>query len=154
MSRRGQIRMTPDEVRTFLDEQRVANVATIGPNGRPHVVPVWYLPHDDGVATWTYRTSQKVANLRRLAQATVLVEAGDSYEELSGVSMECDVEIIDDPERVLEIGSGLTKRYSSVGAPTEELTEFLRAQATKRVGLVCTPTKTVSWDHGKLGGTY
>jgi len=32
--------------------------------------------------------------------------------------------------------------------------QFFRAQATKRVGLLFTPTKVVSWDHSKLGGAY
>jgi hypothetical protein len=36
MSRRDLITMTTDEVRVFLEEQRVV---TIGPNGRPHLVP-------------------------------------------------------------------------------------------------------------------
>ncbi|TCP54138.1 PPOX class probable F420-dependent enzyme [Tamaricihabitans halophyticus] len=154
MSRRAQIKMTPDEVVAYLAEQRVANIATIGPNGRPHLAPVWYVPRDTGLATWTYGSSQKVANLRRLAQATVLVEDGDSYERLTGVSMECDVSIIEDPAEVLAIGTGLTERYSGLGAGNGDAQEFLRAQASKRVGLVCTPTKVVSWDHRKLAGVY
>jgi len=32
--------------------------------------------------------------------------------------------------------------------------QFVRKQAEKRVGLICRPTKIVSWDHAKLGGTY
>ncbi|AEK47814.1 hypothetical protein RAM_46745 [Amycolatopsis mediterranei S699] len=31
---------------------------------------------------------------------------------------------------------------------------FITGQAAKRVGLVFRPTKVVSWNHGKLGGTY
>ncbi|MGH3520168.1 MAG: pyridoxamine 5'-phosphate oxidase family protein [Haloechinothrix sp.] len=160
MSRRDQIWMTEDEVHDYLVEQRVINVATMGPKGRPHLAPLWYVPGkaDDGsprIETWTYGTSQKVANLRRLAEATVLVESGDSYERLRGVSLEADVEIIDDTERTLRIGTDLMHRYTGgdAGFPPEA-TEFLRKQAVKRVGLVFTPTKIVSWDHSKLSGTY
>lgn len=162
MSRRDQIRMTDREIREYLAEQRVINVATMGPNGRPHLAPLWYVPHGGGDAggelrleTWTYRRSQKVANLCRLAQATVLAESGETYEELRGVSMETDVEIIDDTERTLAIGTDLMRRYTFDGAEIpEEAIDALRAQATKRVGLVFTPTKIVTWDHSKLGGTY
>lgn len=154
MSRREQIKMSPDEVHAYLADGKVANVATIGPKGRPHLAPVWYIPAGDGVATWTYGSSQKVANLRRLAEATVLVESGQSYEELRGVSLECDVELVEDFEEVVRIGSELMTRYS----PTQELataaTQFIRVQARKRVGLVFRPTKVVSWDHTKLGGAY
>jgi nitroimidazol reductase NimA-like FMN-containing flavoprotein (pyridoxamine 5'-phosphate oxidase superfamily) len=154
MSRREQIKMTPDEVRAYLDAGRVANVATLGPKGRPHLVPVFYIPEGDGISTWTYATSQKVANLRRLAEATVLVETGTEYNELRGVSMECDVRIIEDTEEIVRIGTDLMTRMSPGNEVVTAATQFIRAQAQKRVGLVFQPTKVVSWDHGKLGGTY
>lgn len=146
--------MTPEEITAFLERELTAHIATIGPAGRPHLVPVFYVPRGTGLATWTYGKSQKVANLRRLPQATVLVEAGRSYEELRGVSMECDVEIVEDTERIAAIGFELTGRM--VGNPDVAVSasQFVRAQAQKRVGLVCTPTRVVSWDHAKLGGGY
>lgn len=157
MSRRDQIRMDHDEVLKFFGEQKVINVATIGPNGRPHVAPLWYFPQGDNLATWTYGSSQKMANLRRLPEATVLIEDGDAYETLRGVSLEADVEIIEDTEVVATMGITLMQRYAGAkpGDPApDELKAFIRAQATKRVGLVFTPTKTVTWDHRKLGGVY
>jgi PPOX class probable F420-dependent enzyme len=149
--------MSAEEITDFLANGRVATIATIGPNGRPHVVPLWYVPQGPEVpvlTTWTYASSQKAANLRRLAQATVLVESGDSYEQLRGVSMECDVELIEDAEKVARIGVELMKRYNSNQEVATAATQFVRIQARKRIGLVCTPTKVVSWDHAKLGGTY
>jgi PPOX class probable F420-dependent enzyme len=157
MSRRDQIRMTEDEVRAYLDEQKVINVASIGPNGRPHLAPLWYFPHEDGVATWTYGTAQKAKNFRRLPEATVLVEDGDSYEKLRGVSLEADVQIVEDTAEVTRIGIALMQRYAGAkpGDPASaELSAFIAGQAPKRIGLIFHPTKVVSWDHTKLGGTY
>jgi general stress protein 26 len=157
MSRRDQIRMTDDEVREYLAGQKVINVASIGPNGRPHLAPLWYFPHEDGVATWTYGTSQKAKNLRRLPEATVLAEDGDSYEKLRGVSFEADVGIVEDLDEVTRIGTALLQRYAGAkpaDPATAELQAFIAGQAAKRVGLVFRPTKVVSWNHGKLGGTY
>src|SRR5436305_1186124 len=34
--------MTPEEVDAFLHERHTMSVATIGPDGRPHVVAMWY----------------------------------------------------------------------------------------------------------------
>jgi hypothetical protein len=45
----------------------------------------------------------------------------------------------------------LFDRYAELNADVEEM---VRKQAQKRVGLTFTPTRTVSWDHTKLGGTY
>ncbi|HEX6356765.1 pyridoxamine 5'-phosphate oxidase family protein [Actinophytocola sp.] len=153
-SRRGKIRMSPEEVAAFLAEGKAANFATIGPNGRPHLVALWYVPHGDVIETWTFAKSQKAANLRRLPQATILVEMGDVYAKLRGVSMECDVELVTDAERIASIGQQLMNRYS----PNEEVAasagQFVRLQVPKRVGLICRPTRIVSWDHAKLAGDY
>lgn len=146
--------MTPEEIESFLAGGRVATIATMGRNGRPHVVPLWYVPRGDGIATWTYASSQKIANLERLPQATILVEDGEAYEELRGVSMECDVELVDRTEKVALIGMELMRRYAGNEQVATSASQFVRVQAAKRVGLVCTPTKIVSWDHRKLGGTY
>jgi general stress protein 26 len=157
MSRRDQIRMTEDEVRAYFAEQKVINVASVGPNGRPHLAPLWYYPHEDGVATWTYGTSQKAKNLRRLPEATVLVEDGDSYEKLRGISLEADVQLVEDTEEVTRMGITLMQRYAGArpGDPVpSELSTFIAGQAPKRIGLIFRPTKIVSWDHTKLGGTY
>jgi PPOX class probable F420-dependent enzyme len=154
MSRREEIKMTPEEVTAFLEAQRTAHVATIGPNGRPHLVPVFYVTRGDAVATWTYAKSQKVQNLQRNPQATVLVESGEEYAELRGVSMECDVEIIRDTEQIAAIGRELTHEMIGDEQVATAASQFVRVQAEKRVGLLFRPTKVVSWDHAKLGGTY
>ncbi len=146
--------MSPEEIKSFLEAELTALVATIGPSGRPHLVPVFYVTRGEAIATWTYGKSQKVVNLRRLPQATVLVEAGASYDELRGVSMECDVEILEDVEQIALIGHELTTRMVGNEDVATSASQFVRAQAEKRVGLIFTPTRTISWDHKKLGGAY
>lgn len=146
--------MSSEEIAAFLAEGKTANFATIGPNGRPHLTALWYVPHGDVIETWTFAKSQKAANLRRLPQATILVETGDSYEKLRGVSLECDVELVTDVEKITAIGQQLTLRYSSSPEIGTSASQFARLQAPKRVGLVCRPTKIVSWDHAKLAGAY
>ncbi|GAA1288385.1 pyridoxamine 5'-phosphate oxidase family protein [Saccharothrix xinjiangensis] len=152
MSRRALITMTPDEVRAFLEEQRVVTVATIGPNGRPHLAPLWFVVEDDELLAWTYRASQKAANLRRLPEATLQLEAGDTYDRLRGVTMECDARLVEDPAEVARIGAAVALRHSGHSGP--ELDAFVAAQAAKRVGVRFAPTSVVSWDHRKLGGAY
>jgi PPOX class probable F420-dependent enzyme len=154
MSRRGQVQMTPEEIEAFLQEGKTANIATMGPNGRPHLVALWYVPRGDVIETWTYAKSQKAVNLQRLPQATILIETGDSYEKLRGVSMECDVELVTDTEKITLIGQQLMHRYTDNPQVATAGSQFVRLQAPKRVGLVCRPTKIVSWDHSKLGGAY
>ena len=76
----------------------------------------------------------------------------DVKQELRGVTFECDVEVEREPERVETYGLRLFERYA--GELTAEIRAMVAQQAQKRVGLRFVPTRTVSWDHSKLGGTY
>ena len=150
-SRRKQIEMSEQEVRAFLDEQMVMQVATIGPRGWPHVVALWFVPDGTEITGWTYAKSQKAKNLERDPRATVSIEHGVEYQELRGVMLECDVDMERDTEKVAAVGEALVDRY---GGGSPEMKEFFRAQAPKRVGLRFHPRRVVSWDHRKLAGTY
>ena len=156
--KRSQITLTDEEMQTFFEEERVVTLATIGPSGRPHLMPLWYVVDKGLITGWTFAKSQKVRNLERLPQATLQIEAGrDRYHELRGVMLECDVEILRDQADVEAIGLALARRYTGLapGAPiSDEARAGVLKQAPKRVGLRFTPTRVVSWDHRKLGGRY
>jgi PPOX class probable F420-dependent enzyme len=156
-SRREQIRMSADELSDFLAEQKVVTVATLGPNGRPHLMPLWYVPQPGGdLIGWTFAKSQKARNLERDPHATLQVEDGVSYERLRGAMLECDVQVEAEPGSVAEYGIRIFERYApdGEGELPPEVREMIEKQAPKRVGLRFHPTRTVSWDHRKLGGTY
>lgn len=147
--------MTDDEVAGYLDEQRVLNVATIGPTGRPHVVAMWYAMVDQRPSFWTFGKSQKVVNLRRDPRLTGLVESGHTYSELRGVEILGTAHIIEDFDAIMGIGRMVAAKYQgSEAVESPEVLAFLEAQARKRVGVVIDVERTVSWDHTKLQGTY
>jgi PPOX class probable F420-dependent enzyme len=150
-SRRDQITMSDEELRAFLGDQKVVTCATIGPNGRPHLMPLWFAAEGTTLRGWTYAKSQKAKNLERDPHATLQVEDGELYHELRGVMMECDVAIERDPEKVANFGMALFQRFGATGPDVEAM---VAGQAPKRIGLTFTPTRIVSWDHGKLGGVY
>ena len=156
-ARRDEIRMTEEELGDFLDEQRIVQVATSGRKGRPHLVPLWYVVEGGGdpvLRGWTYAASQKARNLERDPRATISIDDGVQYQDLRGVMMECDVELTRDPEGVADCGMALFERYGPGGELAPEVREMVLRQARKRVGLRFVPTRTVTWDHRKLGGTY
>ncbi len=156
MNRRKQIEMDPGEVESFLDEERVAIVSSFGPRGWPHSMPLWYTVRDGQVWSWTFTKSQKVLNLQRDPRATVLVEAGDDvYPELRGVQFETEVVIHQDLDLIVAFAEELTSRYAPDGVePSPEALDAFRQQAPKRSILQFVPTRTMSWDHRKLGGAY
>jgi general stress protein 26 len=151
-SRRDQIEMTSDELREFVAEQMVMECATMGPNGLPHLVPLWFVPSDGELRGWTYAKSQKAKNLERDPRATIGIHAGVQYHELRGVMFECDVLVERDPADVERYGLALFERYAGDLGP--EIREMVAKQAQKRIGLTFVPFREVTWDHRKLGGVY
>lgn len=151
-SRRDQIRMTEAEVDAFLAETNTMTVATIGRDGRPHLVAMWYGFLGGAPAFWTFGRAQKVVNLRRDPRITCLVEAGDVYAELRGVELVGRGVIVDDPESVLAVGRSVAERHT--GPVTEAALPFIQAQVPKRVAVRVEVDKIVSWDHRKLAGAH
>ena len=153
MSRRAQIRMTDAEIRDFLAEQRTLQVASINRDGTPHLVAMWYGLIDDDIVFWTYGKSQKIANLRRDPRITCLLESGSKYEELKGVAITGIGKISDDRDFVQRVGAVVFPRYNE-GEIDENVRAVLQRMGAKRVAVTIEPSKIVSWDHTKLGGTY
>ncbi len=152
MSRRDLIRMNDEEIRAFLEEQRILQVATIGNDGWPHLVAMWYALINDQIVFWTYAKSQKALNLRRDARLTCLVETGERYDELRGVQIKGRAIISDDRETVQRKGEAIWERYT--GSLNDTTRQMVVAQAAKRVVVFVKPVEIVSWDHRKLGGDY
>lgn len=153
--------MSDAEVEAFLAEQRTLTCATHGPRGWPHLMPLWFVVRDGRIWAWTFAKSQKVRNLERDPRATVQVEAGEQYDQLRGVMLECDVAMHHDLDLVTEVGTVLLRRYSpdpevAAGAPLpDEATAMIRAQAAKRVAFEFVERRRATWDHRKLAvGVY
>ena len=152
MNRRDLIRMNDEEIHAFLEEQRILQVATIGKDGWPHLIAMWYVLINDQVVFWTYAKSQKAVNLRRDPRITCLVESGVHYDELRGVQIKGRAIINDDRETVQHIGEVIFERYT--GPLNDNTRQLVSAQAPKRVVVFVEPVEIVSWDHRKLGGSY
>ncbi|HZV72558.1 MAG TPA: pyridoxamine 5'-phosphate oxidase family protein [Conexibacter sp.] len=157
MSRRDQIRMTEAELAAFLDAQRTVVVATNGRDGWPHLMPLWYVVRDGELWSWTYARSQKVRNLERDPRATLQVESGEQYQELRGAMVKARAELHRDVDVVAAFGVELFERCTGASPLPPEVRGMVEAQAPKRVAIrfvAATDEPPVTWDHGKLGGTY
>jgi PPOX class probable F420-dependent enzyme len=157
VSRRDQIKMSEAEVGAFLDEERTVVCATIGRDGFPHLMPLWYVVRDGELWSWTFAKSQKVRNLERDPRATLQVEAGTDYTQLRGVMLKCDVTIHRDTDKVVELALELYARYrpGGPGEVDDSVRAMVLAQAPKRVALRFGERSRATWDHRKLAsGVY
>lgn len=143
--------MSDDEIESFLTSARKLQIASINADGTPHLVTMYYTTLDGELAFWTYGKAQKAVNLRRDPRITCLVEDGVAYNELRGVTVYGEAELIDDYDRVVAFGMAMTARYPEVfGADAEAVRPFVEQQAHKRVVVRVRPTRKASWDHSKM----
>ena len=148
-NQRSQIEMTAEEVALFLDQSRTCTMATVGPGGMPHLVAMWYGWLDGQVWLESKAKAQKIVNLRRDDRLAVMVEAGNTYESLRGVSLEGRGIIVEDPDEIWPVGVNVWERYN--GPYLEEHRPFVEAMLRKRVAVRLEVERTRSWDHRKLG---
>ncbi|MEU1147850.1 pyridoxamine 5'-phosphate oxidase family protein [Streptomyces sp. NPDC005863] len=155
--RRGRrIMMTPEELDAFLASERTCRVATVSPDGAPHVSTLWFAW--DGTSMWLYSItrSKRWSDLRKEPRIAVVVDTGEEYGELRGVELSGTVEFVGEVPRT--------------GVPCPELDAPERMFAQKVFGLTemphdgrhawirLTPDAVASWDFRKLaaiggGGT-
>jgi PPOX class probable F420-dependent enzyme len=142
--------MSEEEVADFLAANIKVQVATVGKDGAPHLTTLFYVVQDGRIAFWTYGTSQKVRNLERDPRISALVETGNDYSELAGVSVQGTAELVRDPDGIRRIGSAVVTAMAG-GADLGDLgRDIVEKQVAKRVGIVITPDKVASWDHSKM----
>jgi PPOX class probable F420-dependent enzyme len=156
---RRDISMTAAEVTAFLERGRTLQVASLHPDGRPHLVPMWYVVEEGRVVFRSFARSQKIRNLQRDPRLTVVVEQGLAYAELQGVMIQGRARLIADPVYVLALYGRLAAKYPMVGgAPRtlspDELAAAFGRHAAKNTAVVVEAERVASWDHTKLGGEY
>jgi PPOX class probable F420-dependent enzyme len=150
--------MSDAEVAEMLAAGRKVQLATINPDGYPHLVTMYYTLVDGKIAFWTYRTSQKALNLARDPRISCLVETGEAYFDLRGVQIQGTVETITDPAAVYQIGLGVGQvmgnALAGAAAAAEDaddaVNEYVASAARKRYGYIVNPARVISWDHAKL----
>lgn len=148
-NQRAQIQMADDEVQAYLARQRTCTLATIGADGRPHLVAMWYSLIDGELWFETKARSQKAVNLRRDPRITCMVEEGETYDTLRGVSLEGTGVIVEEPEALWEVGVSVWERYN--GPYTDEVKPLVEFMLTKRIAVRIDVDRVRSWDHRKLG---
>jgi hypothetical protein len=171
---RDRVQMTAADVADMLAANRKVQLATINPDGYPHLVTMYYTLVDGKIAFWTYRTSQKALNLARDPRISCLVETGTAYFDLRGVQIQGTVVAITDPDAVYQLGlaignvmgnalagaSAVAAGAGSTGADStgagstaaagDVVNEYVVNAARKRYGYIVEPHRVISWDHSKL----
>ena len=151
--RRDSIRMSEADMWDFIESQKSAQVATLNRDGSPHLTTLWFAIVGGQLVFETFTKSQKVVNLRRDPRIALLLESGDVYEALRGVSINATAELVTDLDGVHAMHMAVLRR-NTPEIPEETLDKVSRGMAAKKTAILVKPEKVMSWDHSKLAGIY
>jgi general stress protein 26 len=149
MNRQSLIQMTPDEQTEYLKHARTMILCTVDNNGYPHAVAMAFMVKDGCIYMTSFRKAQKVLNARRNPKVALLVESGRKYNELRGLMIRGNCEVIDDADEVWKIMLEV-RAWQEGGATAAPTNAVIQERAKKRAVLKITPTKVSTWDHSKL----
>ncbi len=150
--------LTDAERDEILTAEWNMRISTVSPSGRINATPLWFAWHDGKI--WSYCRGQKVANMRRTGQCTVLVDRAEKFRELQGIMIQGDAAILEDAEAeaaepgLAEVREIMGRKYHGghgeepVGEPTP-MAASARGRSWRWV--VITPNHIVTWDNNKIG---
>jgi len=152
------IQMTDEETWNFIHSQQTIQVSSNGPQGWPHLVPLWFALEGKTIVLESFTKAQKIVNLQRDNRITLMLEDGhDRYEKLQGVIIYGRAELIDgrvDFEEVVKHHIQVLKRNNAMGLSDSDIEAAVRGMAAKKTSVLVKPEKVVSWNHQKLAGVY
>ena len=138
--------MSNQEMIDFLSESNLARIATVKPNGAPHVSPVWYLWENNQLFIAIPRSSVKTRNIKKNNKVAVTI---DSNIGPKGIIIEGTAELEELGE---EIELRLIQRYVSP-ENLDKYVEYAHADLPS-VLLRIRPEKTITWDYSKLNRNF
>lgn len=132
--------MSADEIRRFLAlGTRTAKVATVSRDGRPHVIPVWFVLDGEVIVFTTGRDSLKGRHLRRDPRIALCVD--DEEPPFAFVSIRGRAELVERAGDMLDWTTRIAKRYMG----PDQAEAYGRRNAVPEELLVrVTPERTVT----------
>ncbi len=152
-----EIALDPEQIEAILQTQWNLRIATLGPGRRINLTPMWF--GWAGGKIYIYGRGQKVVNLRKNPNCTVLVDRNEKFPELQGIMMLGRAVVLED-EAAEKADPHLAQAQVQMGRkyngghgqpPVENPPPFeATAQGSTRRWIVFAPEKTITWDNFKL----
>jgi hypothetical protein len=154
-----EVALTPEQIEEILLTEWNLRIATAGPGRRINVTPMWF--GWAGGKIYIYSRGQKVVNLRKNPNCTVLVDRNEKFPELQGIMMLGQGRVLEDATvekadpHLAEVQIQMGKKYNGGhgGPPVTDPSPFsATATGSTRRWIVFTPETIVTWDNFKLKG--
>ncbi len=156
MKTSGSFALSEEQTDAFLREAKIIRLATHGLNGRINLAPLWFCW--TGERLYAFTRGQKIRNLRRNPQCTVMLDRNESYPELQGVMLEGTARVLEDAaaeaaDEQLDavVREVMGAKYSMGGFGSAGSTRNnSSAMGDDWRWIVFTPDRGFSWDNTRL----
>lgn len=127
----------------FLSESNIARVATVKPDGSPHVTPVWYLWENNQLLISVMKGSVKEGNIKQNNKVAVTVDSNTAPNK--GV-------IIEGTAKIEELREEIQRRICQRYLKTENIDKYLEWSRGKYQSILIRihPEKITTWDYSKI----
>ncbi|MHC1590643.1 MAG: pyridoxamine 5'-phosphate oxidase family protein [Candidatus Helarchaeales archaeon] len=141
--------MEANEIEEFLTETRLARLATVTKENKPHVTAIWFLYKAPNVYFSTNKPSKKYRNMISNKNVAIIIDAEKNKKE-KGVIIEGAVEEITDEALLNEIKEKLYLKYlGRLDHPMIKVFEGMPGRVWMKIKTV----KRISWDYSKSFNT-
>jgi general stress protein 26 len=137
-------KLTKEEAQAYLDSRPGwIMLTTMGRNGMAHTIPIGYFRVGDEVYIGCRNGTQKLKNIERNPNVTLLLQSGDSMQNIKGLMIQGTATVFTDPDDLLRLGREAARWR---GVPEEQWPKEARPGAAY---IRVTPTKIISWDYAR-----
>jgi nitroimidazol reductase NimA-like FMN-containing flavoprotein (pyridoxamine 5'-phosphate oxidase superfamily) len=153
-----ELALDPEQIEEIMTSEWNLRIATHSPEGRINLTPMWF--GWAGGRIYIYGRGQKVANLRRNPQCTVIVDRNTKFPELQGLMFQGRATVLEDAAaekadpHLEEVRVQMGRKYNGGHgrAPVEDPPpNDASAAGRHRRWIVVEPERSVTWDNFKLG---
>ena len=126
----------------------VVSLATVGLEGAPHVVPLWFVWPEDAMYVSTRQGSRSWRNAERDPRVALTVDLGRSWQELAGIAVEGRAELL--PAEHPQMRQGISAWHDKYRALLSGDGFSMFAGEVARLGFLrVLPQRIRGWDHAR-----
>lgn len=149
--------LSDDQLGELMTSTWNMRIATLGPGSRINLTPMWF--GWGGARIYTYGRGQKVVNLRRNPECSVIVDRNEKFPELQGAMFQGSARVLEDraaEEADPDLGAvrvQMGQKYAGghgQPAPAEPPPNQATASGPSSRWIVFEPDRLVTWDNFKL----
>ena len=129
----------------YIARQKTIRVATINDDGSIYLSPIWYVVKDQRIFLPLDAGSKHAQNVAARGQISAVIDSGDEYATVHGISMKGTLRPYEGAAAVEEVMALVFDKYFYDGHPYAE-SYFQFGRAAGRLILELVPQKWGGWD--------